>query len=36
MVSSGFPDAISLCSIGVVTLAGLVWLIERTFGDSPR
>jgi hypothetical protein len=29
-------DAISLCSIGVVTLAGLVWLIERTFGDGPR
>jgi hypothetical protein len=28
-------QAVTLCSIGVVTLAGLVWLVERTFGDSP-
>ena len=29
-------QTISLCGIGIFTLAGLVWLVERVFGDSPR
>jgi hypothetical protein len=27
---------VSVSGVGIVALAGLVWLIERTFGDSPR
>ena len=27
---------VSLCAIGVVALAALVWLVERVFGEEPR
>lgn len=29
-------ETVSFCASGVFALAGLVWLIERVFGEEPR